>query len=170
LDTVILDYADHTNNHPEANETFTFGKTETRFASKKFSTTNTHTVGFKEAIKVSGTLLGIGGESTTELSYQFSTASTEEMSTDMGVQLTYMVATTLRPGQRVFCRATAMGGQYKGDYTAKTNIWLKDGSTWSYRTTGTFEQVQWSKASSICQDMDFPPVTDMKKRGTKFIA
>lgn len=118
LETVILDYADHTNNHPNATEVFTFGKSEQRATSKKYSTTATHSFGFSQAFKVSGKVFGIGAESTTTLSYGYSNAQTEESSTSKSVTLTYTVATTLLPGQRVFCRAMAMSGVYDGDFTS----------------------------------------------------
>ncbi|KAF2731385.1 hypothetical protein EJ04DRAFT_579188 [Polyplosphaeria fusca] len=174
LDTVILDYADHTNDHPEANETFTFGKSETRTATKKYSTTATHTFGWSNAIELSGKILDLGASSTTTLSYGYSNAQTEESSTENSVTLTYTVATMLKPGQRVFCRATAMGGKYKGDYSSNINIWLEDGDTFTFTERGTMEQVNWSKASSVCQDKDFDPVTGptegKKRRAIKFLA
>jgi hypothetical protein len=116
LETIVLDYADHTNNFP-SNETFTFGKSETRTTSKTFSTTMTHTLGISEAIEVSGELFGIGAKSTTTLKYDFAHASTEESSQQNSVTLSYTVATTLKPGQHVYCRAVAMRGTYEGDYT-----------------------------------------------------
>ncbi|KAF2464789.1 uncharacterized protein BDR25DRAFT_319049 [Lindgomyces ingoldianus] len=124
LEMVTLDYADHTNDHPDANETFTFGKSETRTTSKEYSQTATHTFGFTEAIEVSGEILGLGAKSTTTLSYEYSYASTEESSKEDSVTLTYMVATTLKPDQRVFCKAVAMRGIYKGEYNARVNIHL----------------------------------------------
>jgi hypothetical protein len=118
LQMMILDYADHTNAMTDSNETFTFGKTETRTQSKEYITTQTHTVGIKETIGVSGKLFGIGVTSSTELSYSYANAKSESSKTETSVALNYVVATMLKPGQRVYCRATAMFGQYKGDYTS----------------------------------------------------
>jgi hypothetical protein len=118
LETVVLDYADHTNDHPEANETFTFGKSEDRKTSKKFTNTATNTFGFSHAMELSGKILDLGAKSTTTLSYQYSKATAEESSEEKSVTLTYTVATSLKPGQRVFCRATAMSGVYNGNYDA----------------------------------------------------
>lgn len=118
LKTVTLDYADHTNDHPEANETFTFAKSVDQKRSKKWSTTATKTYGVSEAIGVSGALLGIGLSSTTTLSYDYSNAKTEETSEEETVSLTYSVSTALKPGQRVFCRAVAETGVYNGNFDA----------------------------------------------------
>ncbi|KAF1997078.1 hypothetical protein P154DRAFT_565573 [Amniculicola lignicola CBS 123094] len=166
LKTVTLDYADHTNDHPEANETFSFGKTETRTASKKFSSTASHTFGWSNAIELSGKILDLGASSTTTLKYEYSKATTEESTTETSVTLTYTVATALKPGQRVFCRATAMYGEYDGDYASTVNIWLEDGFTFGFKSGGNMKQIQWSDASSVCQDTDFAP----SKRAVKFLA
>jgi len=123
LQMMILDYADHTNAMTDSNETFTFGKTETRTQSKEYSTTQTHTIGAKQSWGVTGTLLGvIGATSTTELSYSYANAKTESNRQETSVSLNYVVATMLKPGQRVFCRATAMFAQYKGDYTSNVGL------------------------------------------------
>jgi hypothetical protein len=166
LETVVLEYADHTNNHPDANETFTFGKTETRETSKKFSTTATHTFGFSHAMELSGKILDLGASSTTTLSYGYSNEKTEESTQTNSVTLTYTVATMLKPGQRVFCRATAMSGVYNGDFSANVKIHLEDGTEFSFKKGGTLEQTNWSQASSSCQDKPFEP----EKRALKFIA
>ncbi|KAF2715525.1 hypothetical protein K504DRAFT_529686 [Pleomassaria siparia CBS 279.74] len=166
LQTVILDYADHTNDNTAATEVFTFGKTDTKSTTKTFSNTATRSFGWSTAIQISGKILELGASSTTTLNYDYSQASTEESSTTNSVTLTYTVATTLGPGQRTFCRATAMSGTYKGDYTSTVNIWLEDGSTFGFSQEGTMEQVNWSKASSVCQDNEFPP----EKRAMKFIS
>ncbi|KAF2248407.1 hypothetical protein BU26DRAFT_565804 [Trematosphaeria pertusa] len=175
LQTVILDYADHTNANTDSNETFTFTKTETRTTSKKYSQTATHTFGWSNAIELSGKILDLGASSTTTLKYEYSRSSTEESTQEKGVQLAYSVSTALKPGQRVFCRATAMSGEYKGDYTANVHIWLEDGGEFKFAQDGTMEQVNWSQASSICQDKEFPPddavpEVPASKRALKFIA
>jgi len=118
LETVIVDYADHTNANSNSTEIFTFTKSETKAASKKFSQSATHTFGWSNAIELSGKILDLGASSTTTLKYDYSHTSSEESSEDHSVALTYTVATNLAPGQRVFCRATAMSGTYKGEYTA----------------------------------------------------
>ncbi|KAF2792567.1 hypothetical protein K505DRAFT_418383 [Melanomma pulvis-pyrius CBS 109.77] len=166
LETVILDYADHTNANTAATETFTFGKTDTKSTTKSFSNTATNSFGWSTATELSGKILDLGASSTTTLKYDYSKATTEESSTTNTVMLTYSVATVLAPGQRTFCRATAMSGTYKGDYTSTVNIWLEDGTTFGFEQEGTMEQVNWSKASSVCQDNDFPP----EKRAVKFIS
>jgi hypothetical protein len=123
LQMMILDYADHTNAMTDSNETFTFGKTETRTQSKEYSTTQTHTIGAKQTWGVTGTLLGIASAtSTTELSYSYANAKTESSKQETSVSLNYVVATMLKPGQRVYCRATAMFAQYKGDYTSNVSF------------------------------------------------
>jgi coproporphyrinogen III oxidase len=64
-----------------------------------------------------------------------------------------------------------MGGVYKGDYSSTVNVWLADGTTFGFEQGGTLDQVNWSKASSVCQDKDFPPDdATPEKRATKFIA
>lgn len=166
LETVILEYADHTNSNTASSEIFTFGKLDTRTTTKTFTNKATHSFGWSNAIELSGKILDLGASSTTTLKYDYSKESSEESSTTETVTLTYTVATTLAPGQRTFCRATAMSGVYKGDYTSTVNIWLEDGSTFGFGQTGTMEQVNWSKASSECRDTDFPP----EKRAVKFIS
>jgi hypothetical protein len=166
LQTVILEYADHTNSNTASDEVFTFGKIDTKTTTKSFSTTATHSFGWSTATELSGKILDLGASSTTTLSYDYSKATTEESSTTSTVSLTYTVATTLKPGQRTFCRATAMSGTYKGDYTMTVNIWLEDGDTFGFSQEGTMEQVNWSKASSVCQDNDFEPA----KRAVAFIS
>ncbi|KAF2678211.1 hypothetical protein K458DRAFT_436110 [Lentithecium fluviatile CBS 122367] len=156
LQMTILDYADHTNAMQDSNETFTFGKTETRTQSKEYSTTQTHTLGFTHSVEISGKLMGIGMSASNELSYSYANAKTETSSTQTTVSLNYVSATMLKPGQRVFCRATAMFGQYKGDYTSTMNVELEDGTVWKFRADGTMEQIAWSQASSKCQSDPFP--------------
>jgi hypothetical protein len=118
LETKLVDYADHTNNLKEANETFTFGKTLTRTTSKKWSSTATHTFGISQGFKVEGKVFGIGFESTTTLKYDYANAKTEESSQEESVSLTYSAATSLKPGTSVYCMATAMRGVYDGEYTS----------------------------------------------------
>jgi hypothetical protein len=118
LETKLVDYADHTNNLKEANETFTFGKTVTRTTSKKWSSTATHTFGISQGFKVEGKVFGIGFESTTTLKYDYANAKTEESSQEESVSLTYSAATSLKPGTSVYCMATAMRGVYDGEYTS----------------------------------------------------
>jgi hypothetical protein len=175
MQMMILDYADHTNGMTDSNETFTFGKTETRTTSKEYSTTQTHTIGAKQSWGVTGTLLGVvGATSTTELSYSYANAHTESNKQEKSVALNYVVATMLKPGQRVYCRATAMFAEYKGDYTAtvssrilphssppsnsilQMHIKLEDGTEWKFRSDGSMEQIAWSQASSKCQSGPFP--------------
>ncbi|KAH7125511.1 hypothetical protein B0J11DRAFT_308099 [Dendryphion nanum] len=170
LETVTLDYADHTNTHPEANQTFTFGKSEQRSATKKFSNTGTHSFGISQAFEISGKILDLGASSTTTLKYDYSKSTTEESSKESAVTLTYTVATALKPGQRVFCKATAMKGSYSGAYTSTVNVWLADGTKFGFARDGTMDQVNWSKASSVCQDKDFDPAKKGSKRAMKFIA
>jgi hypothetical protein len=117
-------------------------------------------------LELSGQILDLGASSTTTLTYGYSNAKTEESVKENSVTLTYSVATMLKPGQRVFCRATAMSGVYNGDYEAKVNIWLEDGTTFSFNKGGSLEQTNWSKASSKCQDKDFEP----ERRAVKFIS
>jgi hypothetical protein len=166
LKTVTLDYADHTNNNSNSTETFTFGKSESRSVTKKYANTATNTFGFSEAINISGKILDLGVSSTTTLSYGYSHASTEESSTEQTVTLTYTVATVLAPGQRTFCKATAMMGTYDGEYDSTVNVYLEDGTTFGFKQGGTVSQVNWSQASSVCQDKEFPAT----KRAMKFIA
>ena len=175
LTTTILDYADHTNSMSESNETFTFTKSIAQATSKTYSNANTNSFGVSVQTEISGELLGMGAKDTFGLSYDYSHVSTEETKTESTVTLSYSVATNLKPGQRVFCRATAMSGKYSGGYSCTVNVWLEDGTKYSFGSRGTMDQINWSKAESSCQDNDFDPVTKRDtivhtRRATKFIA
>ncbi|KAF2819401.1 hypothetical protein CC86DRAFT_413095 [Ophiobolus disseminans] len=173
LETKVVDYADHTNKLANATEEFTFGKTLTRTTSKKWSSAATHTFGLSQAFNVEGKVFGIGFESTTTLQYQYANTQTEESVVEDSVSLTYSASTTLMPGTSVYCQATAMRGVYDGEYTSNVNIWLEDGSTYTFAQEGSMEQVQWSQASSVCQDKPFAPTLELPalpKRGVQFTA
>ncbi|KAF2111880.1 hypothetical protein BDV96DRAFT_179717 [Lophiotrema nucula] len=178
LETVVLDYADHTNNLSSSNETFTFSKEISETNTKKYTQTAQHTFGWSNAIELSGEILDLGAKSTTTISYQYQNTHSEENSDEHKISLTYSTSTLLKPGQKVFCRATAMSGKYSGKYGGSVNIWLEDGTTYSFSERGTMDQVAWSKASSECQDDDFPPeakaqgmvVKREPLKGIKFIA
>jgi hypothetical protein len=175
LATKTVDYADHTNSLPDAIETFTFGKMIKQATSKTYSNANTNAFGVSIASELSGEFLGIGGKTTYGLSYDYTHTSTEETSQTDEVTLNYLVVTPLKPGERVFCRATAMKGTYSGGYSCKVNIWLEDGTKYSFGSRGTMNQIQWSEASSSCQDHDFDPIEKRDtivhtRRATKFIA
>lgn len=127
LKTAVIDYADHTNNSPTSNDTFSFGHSIEQETTKTYSNTATHNYGIQQATEVSGDLLGIAPlklGSTTTLSYQYSNAKTEETAQQETVTLTYSVSTTLKPGQRIFCRATATNGVYNGNYDATVSTSL----------------------------------------------
>ena len=175
LVTKIIDYADHTNSLPNSNETFTFSKSIAQTNSKTYTNTNTNSFGVSIQTEISGELLGMGAKDTFGLSYDYSHASSEEKKTEDSVTLSYTVATMLKPGERVFCRATAMSGKYSGGYSCTVNIWLEDGDKYTFASRGTMDQIMWSKASSSCQDHDFDPVDKRDtvvhtRRATKFIS
>ncbi|KAF2018591.1 hypothetical protein BU24DRAFT_447255 [Aaosphaeria arxii CBS 175.79] len=174
LEMFTLDYADHTNNRQDGNETFTFTRSTTQSTSRKYSTKNTNTFGFDQAFKVSGKLLGIEIDSTSTLKYGYANEQGQESSTDASVTLTYWVANNMKPGDRVFCRATAERGRYNGAYTATVNVEIESGETFSFGSSGTMDQVQWSQASSECRDTDFTAqekqVNLEARRALKFMA
>ncbi|KAF2875082.1 hypothetical protein BDV95DRAFT_486699 [Massariosphaeria phaeospora] len=164
IETIVLEYADHTNAHDAANETYTFGKTEQRATSKKFSSTATHTFGISRNVELSGKILDLGASVSTSLKYEYSSAKTEESTQERSVTLNYAATTSLKPGQRVFCRATAFMGTYDGKYSGNVNVWLADGYKYGFKVGGTMEQVNWSKASSKCQANEFDPLEDSRNR------
>ena len=118
LEMLTIDYADHTHTHSNATQNFKFEKSTEQTVSKKYSNTGTSTFGFSQAFEISGKILDLGGSSTTTLSYEYSKSSTEEIGKDSKVTLSYAVETELQPGQRVYCRAQAMRGTYKGSYSS----------------------------------------------------
>jgi len=57
--------------------------------------------------------------------------------------------------------------------STKVNIWLEDGSTYTFAQEGRMEQLQWSQASSVCQGEPFAPTDGVPlpgKRGLRFLA
>lgn len=118
IEMMTIDYADHQNTHPNATQNFKFERSTDKTVSKKYSNSGTETFGFAQAFEISGKILDLGGSSTTTLSYQYSSSRTEEVGKDSKVTLSYSVITELKPGQRVYCRATAMRGTYRGTYSS----------------------------------------------------
>lgn len=171
IEMVTVDYADHVNTHPNATQNFKFEKSSEKSISKKYINTGTSTFGFSQAFEISGKILDLGGSSTTTLAYEYSKSNTEEIGNDSKVTLTYAVETELQPGQRIYCRAQAMRGSYRGTYSSTVNVWLADGTKFGFQQGGTMDQVSWSSASSECNGKPFTDKTKMvTKRATKFIA
>lgn len=174
LQTVMLDYSDHLNANEGANETFTFANQIQKTDSTTTTSQITHTFGTKITIGWEAKLLTFDLKNSLELSYQYSDQRSEAVTTQTQVQVSWSAATTLKPGQHVYCRATAMYGQADLGYTATINVLLKDGSSWSFSEHGTYSQVAWSQASSVCQDHDFLQSEKQQlpanKRAVKFIA
>lgn len=179
---MIIDYADHKNNQINASDDFSFAKKQTRTVTKTYTQSATVSFGISQAVELSGEILGIGAKSTTTLSFDTSQTDTTADSVADTTDLTYTTTTTVPPGGRVYCRATAMSGVYKGKYSANVKIWLADGSDFSFAQGGTLDQVTWSQASSECQNDPFTdnlptaeaPLSmdglDDKRRAVKFIA
>ena len=180
LNTMIIDYADHKNNQVNASDDFSFQKKQTRTVTKTYTQSAALTFGITEAIEISGEILGIGAKSTTSLKFETTVTDTTSTATADTTDLTYGTTTTVPPGGSVYCRATAMSGVYKGEYSADVKIWLEDGSDFSFAQGGTLDQVTWSQASSECQNDPFEDdmpkaeapieIEDLTKRGLKFIA
>lgn len=173
LEQVTIDYAEHINNHPNATQTFKFSKSVEKAVSKTYSNSGTSTFGFSTAFEISGKILDLGASSTTTLSYQYASTSTEERGTTDKVTLTYGVDTPLAPGQRIYCRAWATRGTYKGSYSSTINVWLADGSKFGFQQGGTMEQTNWSVAESVCAGAPFTDAkmkTVVAKRALKFVA
>ncbi|KAJ4294183.1 hypothetical protein N0V90_007873 [Kalmusia sp. IMI 367209] len=180
LNTMIIDYADHKNNQANATDDFSFQKKQTRTVTKTYTQSAALTFGITEAIEVSGEILGIGAKSTTTLKFETQLTDTTSTATADTTDLTYSTSTTVPPGGRVYCRATAMSGVYKGTYSANVKIWLEDGSDFSFAQGGTLDQVTWSQASSECQNDPFDDnlptaeapisIQDLDKREIKFVA
>ena len=179
LSTMIIDYADHTNNQANATDDFSFSKKQSRTTTKTYTNTAATTFGITQGIELSGEILGIGAKSTTTLKFEttntYSTAKAEAITTE----LSYSTTTTVPPGGKVYCRATAMSGVYKGSYSGNVKIWLEDGSDFTFAQGGTLDQVTWSQASSECQNDPFTDtmptadapisITPLDKRAVKFI-
>ncbi|KAF2448959.1 hypothetical protein P171DRAFT_352607 [Karstenula rhodostoma CBS 690.94] len=180
LNTMIIDYADHKNNQVNASDDFSFSKKQARTVTKTYTTSAALSFGITEAVEVSGELLGIGGKSTTTLSFETTLTDTSSQATADTAELTYQTSTTVPPGGKVYCRATAMSGVYKGSYDASVKIWLEDGSDFSFSQGGELDQVTWSQASSECQNDPFTDdmptaeapisIENLDKRAIKFIA
>jgi hypothetical protein len=118
IEPKILDEASHHNDHDSANETFTFSRTIERKRSKKWTHASQHTFGITHDVEYSGKILGIGLSTKWGLKYEYQNTNTEEDGKETSVSLTYSAATMLKPGQQVYCRATAMYGEYEGKYDA----------------------------------------------------
>ncbi|KAL5413674.1 hypothetical protein PMIN03_003563 [Paraphaeosphaeria minitans] len=180
LSTMMIDYADHTNNQVNATDSFTFSKKQSRTVTKTYTTTAAKTYGITEAVEVSGELLGIGAKSTTTLKFETTLTDMSSDATADTTELTYQTSTTVPPGGKVYCRATAMSGVYNGSYSANVKIWLEDGSDFTFSQGGKLNQVSWSQASSECQNTAFTddlPTADaplsiqnLDKRAIKFLA
>jgi hypothetical protein len=180
LNTMIIDYADHKNNQVNATDDFSFSKKQARTVTKTYTTTAALTFGITEAVEISGELLGIGGKSTTTLKFETTLTDSSSEATADTAELTYQTSTTVPPGGKVYCRATAMSGVYKGKYDATVKIWLEDGSDFSFSQGGELDQVTWSQASSECQNDPFTDdlptaeapisIENLDKRAIKFIA
>lgn len=177
---MIIDYADHTNNQKNATDDFSFSKKQSRTVTKTYTQTAATTFGITEAVELSGEILGIGAKSTTTLKFETTNTDSTSDATADTAELTYSTTTTVPPGGRVYCRATAMSGVYKGSYSANVKIWLEDGTDFSFAQGGTLDQVTWSQASSECQNDPFTDnlptaeapieIDNLDKRAVKFIA
>ncbi|KAF2277811.1 uncharacterized protein EI97DRAFT_465932 [Westerdykella ornata] len=173
--TETVDWADHTNNHDTAEETYTFAKNEGREVWKAYTIRSTASFGFKEAIEVSGELLGIGAKSNTELSFGVETGREETNTWRDTVTINYSIATKLAPGQRVYCRSYCQKGTYDGSFTATVTMKLEDGTEFKFKEKGTMKQLMYTQATSECDDK---PFTDgpgaehfhSNRRAVKFIA
>lgn len=67
---------------------------------------------------MSGQLLGVGLKTSIDLKYEYKKEESTEEGEEQSVSINYAVTTTLKPGQKVYCRAYAMMGQYDGKFHA----------------------------------------------------
>lgn len=165
---MTLDSADHTNGNAPgtANETYTFGKTVQETQSTTITSQITNTFGLKISTEISGEILGMGAKDTFGVEYGYSDARSKAAMTQEQVSLTWSVTSQVPPGGHIYCRATAKQGKADLGYTAHVDVWLKDGSSWSFSEHGTYSQVIWTQAQSSCQDHPFAS----SKRAVKFIS
>ena len=125
IQIVTLDEAKFSNNQQSSNQTVTFAKTNTQTKTTSFTQTNAHKLGVKVGVEVEGKVLGFGGAKfSSELSYEYTNTQSKETSQTTTVTLTYSTAVNLKPGETVYCRATAQQGSYKGGYNSKVSLAL----------------------------------------------
>jgi hypothetical protein len=155
----VVDSYEHQNN---LNATINWSFETTINQHSEVTTTNavTETFGTSVSVNWEASILAFSVGGGVELSYEYSETNekVETKSSDITRTITYEAP--VKAGQHVYCRATAKSGKSDLGYTATVNMILKDGSSWSWREHGKYQQVAWADSSSECQ---YTPFTNARR-------
>ncbi|KAJ4290392.1 hypothetical protein N0V90_010608 [Kalmusia sp. IMI 367209] len=155
IELQTIDEDDHTNLVSNSTTVWTWAKTLNRKTSTSTTTSVTKTFGTSVSINWEASILAFSVGGGVELSYETSSTQESTETKETEVELSWSIETPILPGKHVWCQATAKMGQSDLGYTATINVLLKDGSSWSWKEHGTYSQVAWSQASSVCQEKPF---------------
>ncbi|KAF2751128.1 hypothetical protein M011DRAFT_473642 [Sporormia fimetaria CBS 119925] len=171
-------YSGSSQNSHSAPQKWKFATKQSVRNTKTWQNTATHGFGYTYTLEVSGQLLGIGASGSHALAYTYEDSKTTIGATEQAKELGSEVEIEVKPGETMYCAATAWFGQYDGKYNAHVELVLEDGFEWGFKNGGMMHQIAWSEVSTHCDDHPVP-VGDVKiedlvkgdrKRGVGFVA
>ncbi|OAG03254.1 uncharacterized protein CC84DRAFT_1261846 [Paraphaeosphaeria sporulosa] len=154
IELQIVDSYDHANDL-NATINWSFETTASVHTSTSTTTSVTKTFGTSVSVNWEASILAFSVGGGVELSYGYSQTNEKVETKETEVSRTITYEAPIKPGKHVWCQATAKSGKADLGYTATINLWLKDGTSWSWKEHGVYSQQAWGDTSSQCQEKPF---------------
>ncbi|KAF9736488.1 hypothetical protein PMIN04_009367 [Paraphaeosphaeria minitans] len=154
IELQIVDSYDHANDL-NATINWSFETTASVHTSTSTTTSVTKTFGTSVSAHWEASLLAFTVGGGLELSYGYSQTNEKVETKETDVSRTITYEAPIGPGEHVWCQATATSGKADLGYTATINLWLKDGTSWSWKEHGVYSQQAWGDTSSQCRKKPF---------------
>ena len=158
IENVALDQAEYSNPADSTKPVnWEFGGKTSRSQSTSYSQTSGDTFGLSVGVEVSAEPFGIGAKVTGGFEWKHEASQTTTTTTSNEIELTWGLSGTLDPGESCICTALVQRGEGRTNYSATVTVKLADGTTNTFKESGIFQNIVYTKVQVQKQQTTMTP-------------